>query len=413
MHVVIVGAGVVGLACAYRLAAAGAEVVVLDSAAAGQGASHGNAAKIALAESGPVPAPGMILQGLRWMLKPDSPLYVRPTPSPAHLRFLFSMARHCTSTRFRSGLQHILRLAENANDLFDDWATDGLSFESHAAGVLLAFETRERFDEHLASLDIFAAFGSVPERLHGDAVREREPALSPAVGHGLYFPDDRQVEPDSLTRALVKRCAELGVELREHTPVTEVLRRDDRVTGLRTADGVVEGDAVVLAAGAWSGPLSHGFGSPLPIRPGKGYSIDFAPGPVQLRTSLTLEDARVAVTPLDGRIRLAGTMEFGGYDLAIDARRVAALRRAAVRAFPGWAADAPSAAPWAGLRAMTPDGLPVIGRLPRTRNAYVASGHGMLGLTLAPATAEIITDMVVRGRMPLDAEPVSPARFRH
>ncbi|WP_219419732.1 NAD(P)/FAD-dependent oxidoreductase [Pseudonocardia nigra] len=410
MRVIVVGGGVVGLASAYRLTASGADVVVVEAGAAGQAASHGNAAKVALAESGPVPAPGMILQGLRWMLRPDSPLYVRPSLAPAHVRFLVRMARHCTRADFRRGLEVTLRLAEGAGDLFDDWTRDGLSFESHQAGVLLAFESRERFDEQAGSLDIFEAFGLVPEHLHDDAVREKEPALSPRIRHGLFFRDDRQIEPDSLTRALVKRCQELGVEVLEHTPVSKVLRQGDRVTGVRTPTGDVTGDVLLLAAGVWTGPLSRDLGVPLPIRPGKGYSVDYTPGPVSLTTSLTLEDARVAVTPLDGKVRLAGTMEFGGLDLRIDQRRVEAIKRAAAHAFPDWG-EPEAAAPWAGLRPMTPDGLPVIGQLPALRNVYVASGHGMLGLTLAPSTAEVIVEMILRERMPLAAEPFSPHRF--
>jgi D-amino-acid dehydrogenase len=409
-RVVVVGGGVVGLASAYRLAAAGADVVVVESGAAGQAASHGNAAKIALAESAPVPAPGMIIQGLRWMLKPDSPLYVRPSLAPAHVRFLLRMARYCTATDFRRGLEATLRLAEGANDLLDEWTRDGLSFESHQAGALLAFESRERFDEQTGSLEIFEAFGHVPERLHGDAVQDKEPALSPAFRHGLFFPADRQIEPDSLTRALVKRCHELGAEVLEHTAAQEVLRSGDRVVGVRTASREISCDAVVLAAGVWSGLLASRLGVALPIRPGKGYSVDYAPGPVSLRTSLTLEDARVAVTPLDGKVRLAGTMEFGGFDLRIDPRRVEAIRRAATRAFPEWG-EPQGGEPWAGLRPMTPDGLPVIGQLPSLHNAFVASGHGMLGLTLAANTAEIVVEMVLRDRTPLVAEPFSPRRF--
>ncbi|WP_209440589.1 NAD(P)/FAD-dependent oxidoreductase [Streptomyces mutabilis] len=386
-------------------------MVVLDARRAGSAASHGNAAKIALAESGPVPAPGVILQGLKWMLRPDSPLYVKPSPAPDFLKFMLSMARHCTARDFRAGLETTLRLAEGTMDLLDDWGRDGISFEMHKAGVLLAFETRERYEEQCASLDIFERFGMVPEHLHGDAVREKEPALNDRNQHGLFFPDDRQVEPDSLTEGLLKRCQELGVEIYEHTPVRRFLRQGGTVTGVLTDEGRINGDTLLLAAGVWTGRLSRELGVPLPIRPGKGYSVDYSPAPVQLRTSLTLEDARVAVTPLDGFLRLAGTMEFGGLEENINPRRVAAIKQAAANAFTGWDNPPGEAEPWAGMRPMTPDGLPIIGRLGRLPNVYVASGHGMLGLTLAPATAEIITETITQQRVPAVAEPISPLRF--
>lgn len=386
-------------------------MVVLDARCAGSAASHGNAAKIALAESGPVPAPGVILQGLKWMLKPDSPLYVKPSLAPDFLKFMLSMARHCTARDFRAGLETTLRLAEGTMDLLDDWGRDGISFEMHKAGVLLAFETRERYEEQCASLDVFERFGMVPELLHGDAVREKEPALNDRHQHALFFPDDRQVEPDSLTAGLLKRCRELGAEIHEGTPVRRFLRQGDTITGVLTDKGEITGDVILLAAGVWTGRMSRELGVPLPIRPGKGYSVDYSPAPVQLRTSLTLEDARVAVTPLDGFLRLAGTMEFGGLEENINPRRVAAIKQAAADAFTGWDNPPGEAKPWAGMRPMTPDGLPVIGRLGRLPNVYVASGHGMLGLTLAPATAEIITETITQKRVPAAAEPVSPLRF--
>ncbi|MFC9502860.1 NAD(P)/FAD-dependent oxidoreductase [Streptomyces sp. NPDC057002] len=413
MRIIVVGAGAVGLASAYRLAKSGCEVVVLDARRAGSAATHGNAAKIALAESGPVPAPGVILQSLKWMLKPDSPLYVKPSLAPGFVKFMLTMARHCTARDFRRGLETQLRLAEGTMDLLDDWSRDGISFEMHKAGVLLAFETRERYQDQCASLDVFERFGMVPEHLHGDAVQTCEPALNSRIRHGLYFRDDRQVEPDSLTQGLVKRCQELGVEIHEHTPVQRFLRQGDTVTGVVTDRGEITGDSLLLAAGVWTGRMTRELGVPLPIRPGKGYSVDYAPAPLQLRTSLTLEDARVAVTPLNGFLRLAGTMEFGGLEENINLRRIAAIKRAAADAFTSWGNPPGEASPWAGLRPMTPDGLPLIGRLHPLPNVYVASGHGMLGLTLAPATAEIITEAITQQRLPTAAEAVSPLRFTH
>jgi D-amino-acid dehydrogenase len=414
MRIVVVGGGVVALASAYRLAKAGCDVVVLEARTAGSGATHGNAAKIALAECGPVPAPGVILQGLRWMLRPDSPLYVKPSLAPSFIKFMVVMARHCTTRDFRVGLEMHLRLASDANDLLDEYTNDGIEFEMHKAGVLLAFHTRERYEEHCASLGIFEAFGMHPRHLDRDGVQETEPALKTRIKHGLFFANDRQIEPDSLTRALVRRCEELGVEIRVNTQVAHFLRSATTVTGVVTEAGeLVTGDALLLAAGVWSGPLSKKLGAPMPIRPGKGYSVDYTPAPIQLSTSLTLEDARVAVTPLNGMVRLAGTMELGGFEERINKTRVAAIQRAAAENLDGWD-NAPGAAPpWAGLRAMTPDGLPIIGKFGNLDNAYIASGHGMLGLTLAAGTAEIITEAITHGRLP-EAEvaaAISPDRF--
>lgn len=413
MKIVVVGGGIIGLGSAYELTRDGHDVTVLEARATGAGASHGNAAKIAIAESTPVPAPGMVLQGLKWMLKADSPLYVRPSLSPPFLRFMFTMARHCNERDFRHGLQVHLEMASTCTQVLDEWADDGLSFEMHRQGTLLVFEDRETFEHRVALNDAFAPFGITPESLDADALHDREPCLSERARHALFFADDRQVEPDSLTGTLAKRLRELGAQVREHTRGLGFEQAGTQVRGVITDTGRVACDQVVLAAGVWTGQLTAQLGTPLPIGPGKGYSVDYFPSPVTLSTSLTFEDAHVAITPLNGRLRLAGTMEFAGFDTRVNPRRVAAVQRAAARGFRDWDQAAPHAEPWAGLRPMTADGLPVVGRLGPASNVLVASGHGMLGLTLAPSTAKTVRDLardVASGR-PSPRSPYGPERF--
>jgi D-amino-acid dehydrogenase len=410
VRIVVVGAGVVGLACGYELLRDGHDVVVLDSARAGQAASHGNAAKVAVAEAGPVPAPGMVIQGLKWMLRPDSPLYVKPSLSPPFLRFLLSMARNCTEEQFRAGLALNLRLASQANELFDKWWDAGLHFEMHQRGVLLAYEDKAHFENRLRYQDVFSSYGAEPDVLDAVGVHDVEPALSDRIQHGLFYPQDRQIEPDSLTSALVEHITKLGGSVREDTAVIGFDGGPGGVIGVRTNSGERLGcDGVVLAAGVWTGPLCEMLGVPVPIQAGKGYSVDYRPEPFRLRTSLTFEDAHVAVTPLDGVIRVAGTMEFAGVDTSINEKRIAAVKRAAAVGFRDWDPAAPHGPAWAGMRPMTPDGLPVVGPLSDDGNVWVASGHGMLGLTQAPTTALAIRQLV-RGEA---ADPqTSPARFR-
>lgn len=410
MRVVVVGAGVVGLACAHELLQDGHDVTVIDGGAAGQSASHGNAAKVATAESGPVPAPGMVVQGVKWMLRSDSPLYVRPSLAPSFVRFMLSMARHCTASAFRRGLEANLRLAQSAGDLFDEWRAAGLSFEMHQRGVLLAYEDARTFEDRLRLQGIFEAHDAHAEILVGGRVQEVEPALSDRLTRGLYYPADRQIHPDSLTAALVGAVTGQGGTLHEHLTVRGFDLDHRGVTAVRTDDGGRHPcDGVVLAAGVWTSALAQRLGVRLPIQPGKGYSLDFSPSPVQLRTSLTLEDAHVAVTPLDGFVRVGGTMEFSGFDQSRNAVRIAAVERAAIEGLRDFGPERPHREAWAGLRPMTPDGLPVIGRLTDGLNVWVASGHGMLGLTLAPTTAREI-----RGLLRGDATPdpaMSPRRF--
>jgi D-amino-acid dehydrogenase len=411
VKIVVVGAGVVGLACGYELVQDGHEVVVLDGSVAGQAASHGNAAKVAIAEAGPVPAPGMVVQGLKWMLRSDSPLYVKPSFSPPFVRFMLQMARNCTEVQFRAGLDLNLRLAENANDLFDEWREAGLDFEMHQRGVLLGYEDVDSFESRLRYQDVFTAHGAEVQILDETGVHEVEPALSDRIRRGLYYPDDRQIEPDSLNAALVAHIAKLGGTVVEHSPVTGFDPGPHGVGGVRTQDGHrYPCDGVVLAAGAWTAELAKKLGVSLPVRPGKGYSLDYSPSPVSLRTSLTLDEPHVAITALDGMVRVAGTMEFAGMDETINPTRVAAIKRAAAAGLRDWDPDAPHRPAWAGMRPMTPDGLPVVGPLTGDGNIWVATGHAMLGLTLAPTTAREIRGLVRGDRRPNPG--TSAQRFR-
>ncbi len=411
MRVVIVGAGLLGLTLGYELAQRGAEVEVLDARACGLGASAVNAGWVVRAAAAPVPAPGLVLKSLKWMTRKDSPLYIKPSLDPAHVRFMVRMWRHCNVRDFREGFAAQLALAESTNEMLDDYVRDGVTFESHSSGLLMAFLNRHNLDHHLDELDIAASFGLDPQVHLGDAVREIEPALRDGMGGGIYFPHERHLDPVQLTTSLRRRITELGGTITENSPVDRVERLHERIVAIRSGERRFAGDAFVVAAGAWSGRVAGLFGSPLPIRPGKGYAVDIAPPPIELRGAINLSDAKVAVTPYDGRLRLSGTMEFAGLDEVVNDARVQAIAQAPCAYFPDYVAPSPVPVAGGGMRPMTPDGLPIIGSLPGTDNAYVSSGHGMLGLTLAPGTARALATRILGGALPPRLLPFRPARF--
>jgi D-amino-acid dehydrogenase len=416
MHVVVIGGGVIGLTQAYELALRGVEVTVLEARGAqtsGQGASAVNAGWIVPAMASPVPAPGLILQALRWMLRPDSPLFIRPSLDPGFLRFLLGMWRHSTDRHFRAGFEAQLRLAGATTELFQAYRDDGIAFELHRDGVLLVYLSRDKLDHQRHHLDLPASFGLDPEVLLGDAVRDREPALSDAVVGGVAFPREWHLDPVSFVAGLAARCAQLGVRLVTSAPVERLERRGGVATAAVCEEERYPADAFVLAAGIWTRPLSAGLGVPLPIHAGKGYAIDLTPPPIRLRSMVALGEAKVAMTPLSARLRLAGTMEFGHLDERINEVRVAAIRRAPGAYLRDWQvpdAQTPQTV-GAGARPMTPDGLPVIGRLAPYANVHVSSGHGMMGVTLAPATARALTAVVLGGATPDELRPFAPQRF--
>jgi len=408
MRVVIIGGGVIGLTAAYHLVRDGIEVTVVDARATSGGASEVNAGWVCPAESGPVPAPGMISQALRWMLRSDSPLYLRPSLDPSFLRFMLAMARHCNRSDYRSGMQALMRLSEGTMEHLDAYRQDGLDFEMHAQGLLMTFLSAAKLQAHLADVDIAESAGLDPQVLEGDAVREHEPALSDRVHAGVYYPHERHLDPAALGQALRARCRELGVEVVEGAPIEHVERTGPRIAAVETGGRRLTADAFLLAAGAWSGDLAKRFGHSLPVRPGKGYSLDLPP--LELGQPIYLTEAKVAVTPLDARLRLAGTMEFGPLDEHVDPVRARTIGRAPSSFLREWRTPADPEL-GAGLRPMSPDGLPLIGRLGDLENAYVSTGHAMLGLTLAPASAAAISRLIVRGEQAPVLAPFAPDRF--
>lgn len=412
MHVVIIGGGVIGLAQAYDLARRGAEVCVVDARKTGLGASSVNAGWVCPAEAAPVPAPGVIGQSMRWMLRADSPLYIKPSVAPAHVKFMLGMWRRSNTRDFRAGYAAQITLADAATEMLDEYVADGVNFEMHAEGLLLAYLSEEKLEHHCEHLDLPESFGLKARVVHGAAVREIEPALSQAVSGGIFFTTERHLDPASLVRGLRAKCEQLGVTFIENAPVESVEIRGDRVTAVRTPQMRVECDAIVLAAGAWSGKLGAMFGLPLPVRAGKGYAVDCSPAPVQLRTMINLSDAKVAVTPLSNRLRLAGTMEFGSHDEEVNEVRVGAILRAPGAYFADWPEDPPHVVAGAGMRPMTPDGLPILGVIPGLDNAFVSTGHGMMGVTLAAGTARVMGDLIINGVSSPTLLPFSARRFR-
>jgi D-amino-acid dehydrogenase len=386
---------------------------VLDARATGLGASAVNAGWFVPAEATPVPGPKMVGQTLRWMLRRDSPVYIRPSLDPRFVAFLLGMWRRSNARDQRAGFEAHLRLASDTAEVLDAYRDDGVEFEMRAEGLLMTFTDRENLEHHLRALDLVRRFDLDPRVLIGDDVRAHEPQLSDNVHGGIFFPHERHLDPRAMVQGLHARLLELGVKIVEHTPVTGVRTtgssRRSAVTAVVTESGPVEGDAFVLAAGAWTGRLSALFGYRLPVRPGKGYSIDVPAVP--LRSATNLSDAKVALSPYGDRLRLAGTMEFAGLDERVNDVRVRAILRAPTAYLRDWRPPTGPLPPQAGMRPMTPDGIPAIGRLPGTSNTFVSTGHGMLGVTLAAGSARALTALVVHGTRSPQLAPFDPARF--
>lgn len=409
MRVAVVGAGVVGLACAFELRRAGADVVVLERGKAGGGASLGNTGWVCPSLSSPLPGPGVIAEGMRAAVQRGGPLAVRPSLDPAYLRWLWRFRASCTRERWREGVRALVELNRRTVELLDGYAAVGLEFEAHGAGLLLATLTpakRTSYGELFAELRALGFEGGVSE-LSATEAREAEPSLSPSMAGAVLTEVDRWVRPESLTAGLAAWLREHGAELREGVTV-------EGVAGGRveTAGGPVPCDRVVVAAGVTSSPFLSSLGVRVTLAPARGYSVTYrgedAPVP---RRALYLAEARLGLSAYDSGVRIAGVFELGYDDARVEERRLRAMLESADPFFADWRPSAVTPeARWAGLRPVTTDGLPLIGATPRDPTVFVATGHGMLGMTLAPATAALLVPLVLEGRGNHALAPFSPAR---
>jgi D-amino-acid dehydrogenase len=413
VRVIVIGGGVVGLCCAYELARAGAEVTVLERNGAGQGASLGNTGWVCPSFSYPLPGPGIIREGLRGMLRGGGPLAIRPTLDPAFLRWLLGFRRSATRERWEHGVRALIGLNRRTVELFDSYAEAGVEFEMHASGLVLVATTTEGLGSYSAIFRDLRALGfdGRSTDLTAAEAKTLEPSLSEArIAGGVHALVDRYVRPESLLAGLAGDLAARGVEIREETQVTGIERANGGVRVTTEAEPLVT-DRVVVAAGAASPRFLHRLGIALPLVGARGYSVTFAGGTLRPSHALYLAEAKVGISSYSDSVRIAGVFELGHSSDELDRGKVEAMLQTVEPYFEEWSpsAEAPLLE-WAGLRPMTADGLPLIGRAPALDNVFVATGHGMLGVTLAPATAALLTPFVLEGLTAPELEPFDPAR---
>jgi D-amino-acid dehydrogenase len=408
----VIGGGVVGLACAYELDRVGAEVVVLERHATGSGASKGNTGWVCPSFTYPLPGPGIIREGLRGMVRGGGPLAIRPSLDPTFVRWLLGFRRSAGRERWERGVSALLALNRRTLDLFDAYVAAGVEFEMHRSGLLLVATTEAGLASYAALFGELRRLGFEGDSRALDAgeAREREPALAESIVGGVHAVVDRYVRPESLLEGLARHLRGRGVELREGVEVGGIGAGNGAVR-VRTGSGDVEADRAVVAAGASSPPFLRELGVSLPLVGARGYSFTFATNGLRPRHALYLAEAKVGISAYEDSIRVAGVFELGHSSDQLNRRRLRAMLTTVEPYFEEWRPSEEAALlEWAGLRPMTADGLPLIGRAPTLENVYVATGHGMLGVTLAPATAAFLAPLVLEGRAAPELAPFDPAR---
>jgi D-amino-acid dehydrogenase len=413
-RVLVVGGGVVGLCVAYWCAHKGHRVVVIERGAPERdGCSFANAGMVVPSHFVPLASPGVVQLGLRWMWNPESPFHVEPRFSADLLDWGWKVWRAATR-------EHVERAAPVLRDLhlasracFEEWAARwNNAFELVEKGLVVLCRTEHGLAEETRVADHAQRLGVPAEVLGAAQVAALEPGIRMAVAGGVYFPRDAHLTPARLMAALQRETRRMGVELQHGTELRGWRVDKERIGAVHTSGGPLEADEFVLCSGIWSTELARQLGLRLPMQAGKGYSLTLASPPALPRLCAILSEARVAVTPMGSALRFGGTMEITGIDEGINPARIRGIVKSAGAYFPEVTpAHFESASVRTGLRPCSPDGLPYIGRFGRFANLATATGHAMMGVSLAPITGKLIAEILSDERPSCAIEALSPDRY--
>ena len=392
--VLVIGAGVIGVCTAYYLACAGISVVVVEKDEVCAGCSWGNAGLLVPSHSIPLPVPGITRKAIQWMFHSNSPLYIRPGFDKNLLAWLWQFQKACNQRAVETAIPVLRDLSGVSLDLYSQLAQiANLKFGLQHRGLLALFVSTQGFNEGIASARWLRDEGIPAVEMGADEVQHAEPAVAPTIVGGIGFPGDAHLIPQDFVIGLSRVATELGAIFLTATEVNGFERTGNRITLVKTSRGPIRPAHIVLAAGVCSQPLAAELRIKLSLQAGKGYSVTFERPANSPTIPLLLGEAKCAVTPMGKKLRVAGTLEFGSSDNSINHGRVDSLLRAMKR-YVHVDVDQRVSKKWAGLRPCTPDGLPIISRAHSIENLILATGHGMLGVSLGPVTGKIVSELI-------------------
>lgn len=413
-RVVIVGGGVIGLSAAYYAARRGCAVTVIDRGGPARGGcSFGNVGMIVPSHFLPLAAPGAVGTALKWMFNPRSPFYIKPRLDAELIRWALDFWRSATDEHVRRAAPLLaeLHLASRAEYL-ELARLPGVDFGLVERGLLMLCKTPHALDDEARVAEHGRAWGVPADVLTPAQLAEREPGIDFEVAGAVHFPKDAHFTPERLMASLQGLAAAHGVAFRWQTEVIGWRTEGGRVAAVKTAAGEVAGDEFILAGGAWSPLVALDLGLRLPIQAGRGYSLTLA-SPRQLPSICSIcVEARLAITPMGRTLRVGGTMEIAGCEERINPLRIEGLTAGFPRYYTAFQArDFDGVQPWCGLRPVSPDGLPYLGRSGRWPNLIVSTGHAMMGMSLAPITGRMVGQLLFDEKPAADIRLLNPERF--
>jgi D-amino-acid dehydrogenase len=413
MKIGILGGGIIGLSSAYYLNKAGYDVTIIDQTNLLDGCSHGNAGMIVPSHFIPLAAPGMISKGIRWMFDSTSPFYIKPRFSKSLIKWGYHFYRSATSAHVQKSAPALKEISLLSKSLYQEWKQElPFDFGYQEKGLLMLFKTKEAEHEEANTVEMASRYGIEAYLLNASEVQNLETQIKVDVKGGVYFPGDAHLNPNVLVTNLIKFLRQKGVSFRDKTTLKDFQIDNGKVLAVKTNNGDFRFDEVVMALGSWSGEIGGKLQLSLPMQAGKGYSFTLNDAVNNVQIPSIFLEARVAVTPMGNSLRFGGTMEITGVHHRINMNRVKGIVNAIPRYYPKMLVPMPNQENvWHGLRPCSPDGLPYIGRSKKIENLIIATGHSMMGLSLAPATGLLVSELVDNKKSSMNIELFEPERF--
>lgn len=422
VDVLVIGGGVIGACVARELQAAGRKVTLIEKGQVGQGCSYGNAGWLTPCFAMPLPQPGMFWKSIGWLLDPGSPLHIQPQMNPTLIRWMLKFLKAMNREQMLESIKVLAAISTYSLDFYTELAKrtpSKIGFENR--GLLLVSATEDGVHAADMEMQLMGENGIAGRKLSKDELLNFEPSLKPLVRGGVFFPDEAQANPYATTIAIMDEFIMNGGVGIPQTEAFDFEVENGRIKRVLTTRGAFEAELVVLATGSWSKDVAKRLGLSIPMLGGKGYSMSVDMKAHKPKHPIMIIERKIAITPFENYVRLAGTLELVDQDFSISPKRLQAIHRGAQEYLrfdetPGLAPDEVRDISyvrdvWRGLRPCTPDGVPIIGSSSKLQNLFYCAGHQLLGFQSAPGSARLAADIILNRTPITDARPFRADRF--
>lgn len=409
--VIIIGGGIVGLCSAYYLQKEGHQVTIIDQSNMDAGASYVNAGYLSPSHIIPLSAPGVMKKGLKWMFNPASPLYIKPRLDADFIKWTLAFNKSCNANHVKRAIPAIKHITLLSQDLYEDIKrNEGFTFHYEKKGLLMLCQTDKMLENEIATAHLAKREGLDASEINLEELKALEPNITLNVKGATYYKCDSHTTPQEFMTEMMMHLKQAGVIFYSNEKVEDLEINNGKISSIKTNNQTFIADEFVLAAGSWSHILSKKLGLKLLLQAGKGYRIN-THHPTGIKIPSILAESKVAVTPMNGFTRFAGTMEIAGINHTINKVRVDAISNAATRYYPLiklTQEEKDDAA--CGLRPVSPDGLPYIGRSSTCENLTVAAGHAMMGWSMGTGTGKLVSEIITKKKLSMSLEMFNPDR---